>query len=683
MTSVVTTLYFDIGINTLWPHEKLTGGDRRWKRYNASFHKRTTDIAGLAALLTQGYGFTPVMKNSYRMQANFISGQHVAVDFDTNDERSSFATLLARPFIQQYAAILYTTPSHTPEGPRARVVFIFDQPVTDKDEYGRLAKAIVGLFGESDPTVAESARLFFGSGKRGQVLTLGKILPLAFARTLSPPAPPEGSYYPRPYAPRQGRLYHVSGVRPHHTVTELINKYAPRIIQNGSNPRSHWVLRCPLCTEYVEAEARSFTIAADDNVWKCFACLKFGNAYELHVALAPEEFSPNRQPRPGRNRPDPDGPDIPPQEPSDWNLLTRALPTEEPSDFDWESYVVPRSVHDDQYKGRRVKLVATYRTLGEHLKANKLSHCTVDLRCRLWANGNEDLCPYHCGVVGCPNDIGRNVYLLLKEKREKLNLLVQPAVYVAENVLTLAWPKDDDEQVMVLKLGHRSVHKLLDLWSARLPNSALIRNCIQAFCSRIIESPVGRIVTFGLTLLANWSERNQEMMTKALSHRTPKLNQELAQYVAPVEALSLRVVEHPFRFPSQPGGTDHLDAAIEMFHRRAAAPFDWDDPEDFAVWAKAMRGVKKVQGRGAFRAVTGNKPTGLAPTADVNWATGEMDTFTWYKGKVYKRDVTEPFRSERTGKTYLVFRAGYTKENCGVDPAAMPEDQPGGGDLGP
>lgn len=376
---------------------------------------------------------------------------------------------------------------------------------------------------------------------------------------------------------------------------------------------------------------------------------------------------------------DPTSPETPPEEPSGWELLTRDLPAEEPFDFDWESYVVPRSAHDDQFKNRRAKLVATYRTLGEHVKANKLSHCLVDLRCRLWANGNEDLCPYHCGVVGCPNDIGRNVYLLLKEKREKLVILVEPAVYLAENVLMLAWPQDADEQAAVLKLGYRALHKLLDLWSARRRKPGIIRDCIQAFCSRVIETPSGKIVCFGLTLLANWSEKNLTLITNALRHRTPDLHLALDPYVVPVEDMDLVVTEHPFRTPSVPSGTDHLDAAIELFHKRASVPFDWNDPEDFMVWTKAMKGVKKVQGRGAFRAVTGNKPTGLAPTAAINYATGELDTFTWYKGKVYKREFAMPFRSEYTGETVLVFRPGYTKETCGSDPEAMPEDWEGGG----
>jgi hypothetical protein len=89
-------LTFSIGINCLHPGEKLPPGDLRWGEYTRSFNQETLTIDSLITLVQEGFAFSPVMKNGHRSGVNFVSAQHIGLDFDTGDYRSSLDNL-ARP----------------------------------------------------------------------------------------------------------------------------------------------------------------------------------------------------------------------------------------------------------------------------------------------------------------------------------------------------------------------------------------------------------------------------------------------------------------------------------------------------------------------------------------------------------------------------------------------------------
>jgi hypothetical protein len=153
-----------------------------FKVYNGRFENVELTAGQLAHELRQGYGITTQHRN-YRKAANFICGQHLGLDFDTGDQLSSIDRLLQDPFIAEYASILYTTPSHTAEQPRARVIFLLDRPVYDPAEYGRLAAALLWQFDQADPQCKDPARLFFGAGDPARVVVrLHKCLPLDIMR---------------------------------------------------------------------------------------------------------------------------------------------------------------------------------------------------------------------------------------------------------------------------------------------------------------------------------------------------------------------------------------------------------------------------------------------------------------------------------------------------------------------
>lgn len=146
-----------------------------WYQFNHSFKTETLDLEGLIAVIRAGYAITAVHNNE-RKKDNFVSAQHIGLDFDTEDEQSSLDVLQADPFIAGYGALIHTSASHTPEKPRARVLFILDKPITDADCYARYAEALVARFHVADKHCTDPVRIWFGS-KDCEYRLLGNVLP--------------------------------------------------------------------------------------------------------------------------------------------------------------------------------------------------------------------------------------------------------------------------------------------------------------------------------------------------------------------------------------------------------------------------------------------------------------------------------------------------------------------------
>lgn len=157
---------------------KIPAGDPRWQAFNASFVNYELPADHVAAMLYDGHPITTWHKNSWRSTANYICGQHLGIDFDTEDQRSTLPYLARDPFISRYAAILYTTPSHTPDKPRARVIFLLDRPLQHAVNYALAASALLWVFGSADRQCKDAARFFYG-GRPGacEMEYPGNVLP--------------------------------------------------------------------------------------------------------------------------------------------------------------------------------------------------------------------------------------------------------------------------------------------------------------------------------------------------------------------------------------------------------------------------------------------------------------------------------------------------------------------------
>lgn len=154
-----------------------------WLGFNGNFRNfDLPDESGLIAAIKDGYAYT-AQHNRYRNSSNFRCGQHVGLDFDTGDDRSSFEGILQDEFIRNYASFLHTTASHTKEHPRARVVFVLDREIYSVKKYSLLTEAFAETYktnGAADPSCKDPVRIFFGA-TGCDVLQLGNILTLSKA----------------------------------------------------------------------------------------------------------------------------------------------------------------------------------------------------------------------------------------------------------------------------------------------------------------------------------------------------------------------------------------------------------------------------------------------------------------------------------------------------------------------
>lgn len=156
---------------------KIAQGDiAAWREFNGSFSNVELSPVEFMQHVQEGFAYT-TQHNRYRHSDNFICGQHIALDMDTQDERSSIAVLSVDPFIAQYAAFIHTTPSHTAVRPKARVVFILDRPIHNVKKYAELAQALVHRFDSSDRACKDPARFFYGA-KGCDVAWLGNTMRL-------------------------------------------------------------------------------------------------------------------------------------------------------------------------------------------------------------------------------------------------------------------------------------------------------------------------------------------------------------------------------------------------------------------------------------------------------------------------------------------------------------------------
>lgn len=133
-----------------------------WGEFNDSFKRVNVDAYKHAQAIRSGYATSPVI-HGRRKKENFVSAQHIGLDFDTEDDHARLNILEGDPFIARYGAIIHTSASHTEEKPRARVFFYLDRAVDDPDQYRRYAAALLKKFALADQKAKDPARMFFGA----------------------------------------------------------------------------------------------------------------------------------------------------------------------------------------------------------------------------------------------------------------------------------------------------------------------------------------------------------------------------------------------------------------------------------------------------------------------------------------------------------------------------------------
>lgn len=174
---------YSIAVSKYVLKSKIPLNDPFWKEFNAGFSNELPTCLGLVDSIYGGHAFTTWHANHWRAGANYVKGQHLALDFDTENDQSSLTSLAQDMFIRKYGAFLYATPSSTPTAPRTRVVFLLDTPIMQAKNYAEAATALLWLYHTADRQCKDPARFFYGSVDCDAVY-LENVLPLDVVKHL-------------------------------------------------------------------------------------------------------------------------------------------------------------------------------------------------------------------------------------------------------------------------------------------------------------------------------------------------------------------------------------------------------------------------------------------------------------------------------------------------------------------
>jgi hypothetical protein len=129
------------------------------KAFSEGFVQAVVTPNELARLVERGVAFSYVFKDERRDVKNFLGTEVVAVDIDGT---LTVEEVCSNPFVIEHAGFAYTTPSHTSDSPRLRVVFFLDDGIDHPQKLKQLATALtIKLTG--DLAATDAARLFYGS----------------------------------------------------------------------------------------------------------------------------------------------------------------------------------------------------------------------------------------------------------------------------------------------------------------------------------------------------------------------------------------------------------------------------------------------------------------------------------------------------------------------------------------
>lgn len=115
--------------------------------------------------------------NNHRKQEYFRSAQIMGVDFDKGP---GVVDLLNNGLIDDYAFLVYATPSSTDAAPRSRALFALDAPISDPLQYRRLIKRLMLAFQieNVDEQCKDPVRIFYGSAGRKASDVPSAVLPI-------------------------------------------------------------------------------------------------------------------------------------------------------------------------------------------------------------------------------------------------------------------------------------------------------------------------------------------------------------------------------------------------------------------------------------------------------------------------------------------------------------------------
>ena len=295
------------------PHKaKPTGAEIAYIRNRLAKGSDEIQPQELTAIIESGGSFTPALMTSGSGDS-WQSQQIIVVDIDNDedlrdengnkvkDETGHFIKVpIKTPLTSKRAAALceaagitpyciYHTFSNSEKLEKYRIVLVLDEPITDKGEAVNITDRFTNIFnaiapGAADTTMADAARLIFGSYKGSIIINSGSITPLEVVRALpeiqqekTAPAPrQEPAKYkvpdkalswndaieepPRRYEDiKIQRRYDIESFNLYDYVMQT-ERPAPREHRSGNTT---FLNPCPIC-----GHNDDFTI--NGHIWRCF-----------------------------------------------------------------------------------------------------------------------------------------------------------------------------------------------------------------------------------------------------------------------------------------------------------------------------------------------------------------------------------------------------------------------------
>lgn len=145
--------------------------------YNSKFENKLLSPKELLDHILLGHSFcisklkSNNSKYSKRISENFVQGQLIAIDIDNKkgDKKLTktegyvtFEVVSKEPFFNEYGSFIYTTPSHSEDHHRFRIVFVLDKPIANRKEFKSYLITLTKKY-SGDVATTSIVQGFFGS----------------------------------------------------------------------------------------------------------------------------------------------------------------------------------------------------------------------------------------------------------------------------------------------------------------------------------------------------------------------------------------------------------------------------------------------------------------------------------------------------------------------------------------
>lgn len=155
-----------------------------------NFDEYDLTLDELAHSIGMGLAFSYRFSKGHRKSSNFICADFLCVDMDG---ARTLEDTLSDPIVTKYCSLYYTTPSHSRDHHRFRLVFVTPRTLLKVEDAVYACRALSRRL-DGDMSATDGARMFYGSSK-SEPVTLGNRLSDAFLEELIV----DGSTFAQPY----------------------------------------------------------------------------------------------------------------------------------------------------------------------------------------------------------------------------------------------------------------------------------------------------------------------------------------------------------------------------------------------------------------------------------------------------------------------------------------------------